>query len=85
MSTKFTPWHVDSKFLKERGCHEVLDSRNATIADVFGIDNARLFVAAPDLLSACRAAEDLLTHYGEDKDIVKQLRAAIDAAEGRGK
>lgn len=51
--------------------------------------DARLIAAAPDLLAACRGAEEWLDHHGGDPDtdpglaeLLKMLRAAIAAAMG---
>lgn len=45
--------------------------------------NGRLIAAAPDLLSACRAALAELDARGASMVLLDQLTAAIDRAEGR--
>ena len=52
--------------------------------------NARLIAAAPDLLEACKEAEDWLEEHGGDQNcdpglrgLLRQVRSAIDKATGK--
>jgi hypothetical protein len=50
------------------------------IVDKEGRANAQLISAAPDLLEACRAAEDFVVGLDGAQAIWEQLRAAISKA-----
>ena len=59
----------------------VLDTQ-ASIPDDQTQANARLIAAAPDLLVACKSALEDGEDYRLSEAIKRELRAAIDAAEG---
>ena len=50
---------------------------------LIAVVHARLISAAPELLVACKRAEAAISRLAGDDDILKEIRAAIDIAEGR--
>lgn len=83
-----SPWHAAS--YNDDGTHDVVDSKGRLVAEVTAWasgDPINLIIAAPDLLGACKLAEDLITGKlsGVDPEntmVLPALRAAIEKAEG---
>lgn len=103
MSTQHTPgpWKVNDVFIENSPNRLVVSKAmwgGANIADCGlstddeGRANARLIASAPDLLAACKAADEYMTDRSEtrckwrqrDQDLFEHLRQAIARAEKEG-
>jgi len=86
--TKYTPGPWDVEPDNDRyGSYWINGAaeKGEKLADMEDWANARLIAAAPDLLVACRVTANCLEAggLGQDKPLIRQLRAAISKAEGR--
>ena len=89
------PWHVCGDMIRSTVSNAAMRSvAKVYVSQMHGkpeaAANARLIAAAPDLLAACRAIEPHIAsnHPVTDNEhpyltAVRQLRAAIDRAEGK--
>lgn len=85
------PWKVDKVFGLIMGPkqEEVAAIHSGTVAGCQNLEvsnyNARLIGAAPELLEACQAVMQWLEDYNGHMGVpqMKQLRTAIDKAEGK--
>jgi hypothetical protein len=71
-------WKTEKQI--ETGYNEIV-SGAVSIGIIHGDNNARLISASPDLLEACKLAEQMARDYGEDC-LADILASAINNAEG---